>query len=1460
MPTRDELANALRKADAAGATDDAKRLADAIRAMDGQTNPAQPAGAPGALEPMGGASGEWDLSKFRALPPQPVAKPQQPYQPQPGAPFDPLAKNGVSTGRSLAADDPFSPAFQAPAPEAPKAWNEQAADFISRNVTPFGEALAGQRDNNEILKTVTGGLPEWTATAFRDPNLAQQEAGQFIRDTEPTNLLAGGYNDMQGALSSLIQGNTGEAFDKYKQATPKLLFGAAGMAPGGSFVGDAARAGARPRVGAVLRPGDARIPSATSIDSMPQAPAPEAAPPAQMFSAPPGPAPRKGNPIIRKADQIVGGTVGAALGGGAGEAFAAPGDGSGDEQGPPLGAIGGAAVGIFGPRALANASSRGFRAAARPFRGGASFDERVAAKAVRDVLKSSGIKSADQAAAEMAARYGDKPAAVADLAQEGVGTAAGLSRLPGKTGEAAKARSADLLENRSGRLFTDIESTTGIDPAGVTKSIDDAIRQASEEISPAYEQMFAAHQGVNSERLMQLMSDPVVAPYLRRAVQASESLATTAGQVPSNARTWDLVKRGLDRTIEGQIRTSGQAAPELMAARQAVRDELDGLIPQYKSIRDNADAPRMRAARKEGANAMGGRLSVEKVKKIASGLTGRPLTTMQAGMIEQLVPGIEKGHGVIGTTGIGALSSSRTEQALAAAFGEDIARNLVARVRADAALTQNASRINPNVGSVTSQAGMGGGGVGGMLAGAVRAVRNPTEAGLAWLSKSGAYSKQQRDIMGEMLLEGATPENLQRIFRGRGGPPQRPRSGPPGGRGGAAATTAAAGGAAGVAAAGSASADTGDSQAELASLSERITKLEADKSFFANASAVEIQERLRKEGFDLGKYGADGKIGADTAKAIQAYKQQIEDDLAQATGRRKELENEIAYDRTRPAPWAEGVREAAPWLAFAAGGIGGKMLRGSAVKSAEKKALQTTANANALLNKAPVKPAVGPAQERALHQRYSNINRFWSEGGAGKNVPFKTTTSGEWRGQKAPDPASLYPEGSKYMRTGDAAVMGTALAEGGAAQFIGVPAAQAELEKAQAAVDQDANEANLTRLENARNMLAIANTVARVGFGVAAGRGAGVLSKPYKPSRPNIQDAEAERAALLALSKRKPGGGPPVPPTAPPGARPPVGGGATPIRGATIDGGQTVSISKINGQDFNGTLYIDPTEGLSFHPNYPSDVWNDLGDALASKLGKNQSTLKRMITPESGAPGVMKMTTTRTEGPKWSEGNINQIGKESAPEIDEAVRNRFIGLVKSNPDAPKFSLELDPKITSKDTRKALLSLARDTDRVFVEVPDDTISLIDRNVYNQNRARYRHGNARFEDAGLPPIRSGPPKPPKTNAPSQGGALDLTPDGWERSAQVGKAKLTYAVHPDGTMSLEMIDVPKASRGQGEAGKALDALLAEADAKGLTVYLEPKPVGSGGMTRQQLEAFYRKRGFTQQAGTPGLTRSPN
>lgn len=116
-------------------------------------------------------------------------------------------------------------------------------------------------------------------------------------------------------------------------------------------------------------------------------------------------------------------------------------------------------------------------------------------------------------------------------------------------------------------------------------------------------------------------------------------------------------------------------------------------------------------------------------------------------------------------------------------------------------------------------------------------------------------------------------------------------------------------------------------------------------------------------------------------------------------------------------------------------------------------------------------------------------------------------------------------------------------------------------------------------------------------------------------------------------------------------------------------------------------------------------------------------------------------------------------------------------------------------------------------------------------------------------------------PKTNAPSQGGALDMTPDGYERTSQIGNATLKYSVGTDNkTMTLDVIEVPPNARGQKEASKALDALLAQADANKLTVYLDAKPIGKGGMDEAQLRTFYAKRGFTKQAGGTGVVRSPN
>jgi len=594
-----------------------------------------------------------------------------------------------------------------------------------------------------------GGLEGWARTTQADPLLGATQAVDFI---SPVDDLGRAYQGVKQAGAGLIEGDMGKAAQGAQQASIDGSFAALQMLPGSMTL----RGMTGPRN--ALAPTTLAGAERAAVQATRAPPVGKAAP--QVVEASPQPAPfsapaepKSSNFLRNNADRIVGGGVGA-FAGSAGDAFAASG---GDGNGGPdiINPVTGAFAGMIAPRVAA----RGYRAAGSAIRGG-GFNEAVAVRAARNALAPAG-RSADEIRAVDMAQFGDKPSVLADLTQNAQNFSVGLSRQPGRAAELASEQSGDLARTRTGRLFTDVQATTKIDPATVTGDIDAAIKQASEEISPAYEKLFADNAGVNSERLMQLADDPVVGPYVRRAIQASESLQTTAGQAPSNARIWDLVKRGLDRTIESQKRSGGQAAYELEKARGAIKDELDALMPEYKPLRDAADAPRMRDARKQGAQVAGGGLSVEKVRAIASKFTGKPLTALQMGAVEKIVLDIERARGLDG------LSSERMREVFGAVFDRETADNLVARIRADQTILKNAQRRDPDFGSATSQAGMADRGMGAVAADAFRAVRNPLEAGLAMLSRSGAYTQDQRNRIAEMLYGGATDENLARIYGNR---------------------------------------------------------------------------------------------------------------------------------------------------------------------------------------------------------------------------------------------------------------------------------------------------------------------------------------------------------------------------------------------------------------------------------------------------------------------------------------------------------------------------------------------------------------------------------------------------------------------------------------------------------------------------------------------------------------------
>lgn len=67
--------------------------------------------------------------------------------------------------------------------------------------------------------------------------------------------------------------------------------------------------------------------------------------------------------------------------------------------------------------------------------------------------------------------------------------------------------------------------------------------------------------------------------------------------------------------------------------------------------------------------------------------------------------------------------------------------------------------------------------------------------------------------------------------------------------------------------------------------------------------------------------------------------------------------------------------------------------------------------------------------------------------------------------------------------------------------------------------------------------------------------------------------------------------------------------------------------------------------------------------------------------------------------------------------------------------------------------------------------------------------------------------------------------------------------------GGCDVNRVNVPPKHRGQGIGSRLLDELLADADAHGVTLWLDINPYGQ--MTYEQLEAWYMRRGFVPHEG---------
>lgn len=97
------------------------------------------------------------------------------------------------------------------------------------------------------------------------------------------------------------------------------------------------------------------------------------------------------------------------------------------------------------------------------------------------------------------------------------------------------------------------------------------------------------------------------------------------------------------------------------------------------------------------------------------------------------------------------------------------------------------------------------------------------------------------------------------------------------------------------------------------------------------------------------------------------------------------------------------------------------------------------------------------------------------------------------------------------------------------------------------------------------------------------------------------------------------------------------------------------------------------------------------------------------------------------------------------------------------------------------------------------------------------------------------------------------------------KVGKAKLSYTVNPiNKEVDIASLRVPQAHRGEGDARKAMEELLAEVDAAGYTAKLGASPLDNK-TSLSRLVDFYRSLGFEPSGrsinfiGEPEMIRLP-
>lgn len=301
---------------------------------------------------------------------------------------------------------------------------------------------------------------------------------------------------------------------------------------------------------------------------------------------------------------------------------------------------------------------------------------------------------------------------------------------------------------------------------------------------------------------------------------------------------------------------------------------------------------------------------------------------------------------------------------------------------------------------------------------------------------------------------------------------------------------------------------------------------------------MQLQRELKAKGYYAGKI--DGDMGPGTKRAKEAYekdqaaKEKREIERAKVEAEKAKAEAALAESARKAAKakqkakeraagsqrlkklseeesgFGQSMRRYAPLAGYVIGGAAGTGLRRLMTGAANKTSREAAAATDRLIS------SRGDVPKRA-----GGVNRFWQEGGA-QTPPFKAAPRAKYgmsSNAKAPSATTLYPPPgvlAQYAKGRDVGVVGGAAAESGFSTYMAQQAHQ-DLQDARKAVASDPSEANIQRLQQARDAALTWEVLQNIGRGAALGYVPAAAKMPYKSVRPNVARAEAERARLDTL-------------------------------------------------------------------------------------------------------------------------------------------------------------------------------------------------------------------------------------------------------------------------------------------------------------------------------------------------------